>query len=117
MSWALVAVAGGAGATVRHAVDRFVATRARPPFPFGIFIVNVSGSFLLGLLVGAAASGWTLQLLGTAFLGSYTTFSTWMLDTDRLARDHPPRHAFLNLALPQTVGLLAAALGWWLGSL
>ncbi len=117
MNWALVAIAGAAGATVRHTVDRVVSTYASSPFPLGIFMVNVSGSFLLGILVGAGASGWTMQLLGTAFLGSYTTFSTWMLDTHRLTRDHTPRDALLNLVLPQTVGLLTAGLGWWLGSI
>ncbi len=61
------------------------ATGAR--FPLGTLVVNISGALVLGLLVGLALSANAYLLAGTAVIGSYTTFSTWMLESHRLAED------------------------------
>lgn len=79
--------------------------------------MNLSGAFLLGLLVGLHPSHRTITLLGTATLGSYTTFSTWMLETHRPAQDGEPGLAWLNIAIALAAGLVAAALGRSLGGL
>jgi CrcB protein len=71
----------------------------------------VSGSFLLGLLNGLGVAGDALLLAGTALLGSYTTFSTWMLESHRLGEDGEPARMWLNLAVSLVAGLAAAALG------
>ena len=106
--WLGIALLGGAGALARFLVEREVSRRAGDSgFPFGHLVVNVSGSLLLGLAVGAALEGDAFRLVGTALLGSYTTFSTWMLDTHEL----PPRRALLNVVLSLALGLAAAALG------
>ncbi|MBL3700218.1 chromosome condensation protein CrcB [Leucobacter luti] len=81
-----IAVAGGLGAAARFAVDRSVPERIRARFPIGIVIVNLTGSFALGLLAGAALDDPIGGVLATGFLGGYTTFSTASLDTLRLLR-------------------------------
>jgi fluoride exporter len=108
MVWLGVALLGGAGAIARYLVESSVERRnGRTDFPLGHFAVNVSGSLLLGLAVGASLDGDAFKLVGTALLGSYTTFSTWMLDSYRLR----PALGVLNVALSLAAGLAAAAIG------
>jgi len=89
----LVAALGGFAAVARFLVDGSVESRRLGEFPWGTLVVNLTGTVLLGLLVGLGSSHRTLLLLGTATLGSYTTFSTWMLETHRPAQDGEPRLA------------------------
>ncbi len=113
--WAGVVVLGGCGAVLRFLVDGAVSARAGRSFPVGILVVNLSGAFALGLLTGLAPGGTAALLVGTALLGSYTTFSTWMVDSRRLA-GRRPRLAAVNLLVSLFVGVAAAALGRWLGA-
>jgi CrcB protein len=115
-SWAGVALAGGAAAIVRFAVDGAVARRAARSFPFGTLAVNLSGALALGLLAGLGVAGDAYAVAGTATLGSYTTFSTWMYETQRLAEDGDARAALLNLVASLALGLGAVALGRAVGS-
>jgi CrcB protein len=115
-TWVLVALCGGAGALARFLVDGLVAERVGGEFPWGTFAVNLSGAALLGLLVGAAVSGNALVLAGTATLGSYTTLSTLVFETHRLAQDDQLRIAGANLAASLFVGFAAAALGHAIGA-
>ncbi len=114
--WAGVVVLGGLGAIGRFLLDGLISGRARSDFPFGTFAVNLSGAFLLGLLTGIALEGDALVLAGTATLGSYTTFSTWMLETHRLAEDGELALAAVNAMLSLAVGVGAAALGRAMGA-
>ena len=116
--WGGVALLGGAGALARFALDGAVGSRTgrASGFPLGTLAVNVSGALLLGLLSGAALAGDALVLAGAATLGSYTTFSTWMLESQRLAEDADARGAALNVLLSLAVGLAAAALGHTIGA-
>ncbi|MBB2901187.1 CrcB protein [Kineococcus radiotolerans] len=110
----LVALAGGAGAAARFALDGAVRDRWPSEFPWGILVVNVLGSFLLGFLTGLVLDGagdaWRL-VLGVGFCGGFTTFSTAMADTVRLARRGSVRPALLNLAGTLALTGLAAAFG------
>ncbi len=115
LTWMGVALLGGAAAVGRSEFDRWIGSRLGIRFPYGIFAVNASGAALLGLLYGLAVHGETLVLLGGATLGSYTTFSTWMLQTRRLALDGENSLAILNVALSLAVGVGAAALGRAIG--
>jgi CrcB protein len=115
--WAGVALLGGGGAIARFLLDGLVGRHHDGSFPLGTFAINTSGSLLLGLLTGLALSGTTLLLAGTATLGAYTTFSTWMLETHRLGEDAEIGLGLLNIALSVTVGVGAAALGRALGAL
>jgi CrcB protein len=92
-----------------------VADRLHPPLPVGTLAVNVSGAFLLGLLAGASVEGDARLLLGAGAIGSYTTFSTWMLETQRIEEAGKRRIAVTNVVLSIALGLAAAALGRALG--
>ena len=97
--WVLVAVLGGTGSIARFLVDGFVGERAEGgAFPWGTFAVNLSGAALLGGVAGAAVTGTALTLAGTATLGSYTTLSTWMLESHRLGEDDQRPIALANLS-------------------
>jgi CrcB protein len=116
MVWLAVVALGGAGALARFLLDGLVSQRGGGGFPFGTLAVNLSGALLLGLLAGVAARGHTLLLAGTALLGSYTTFSTWMLESHRLGEDGRDGLLWLNLVVALAAGLAAVALGRWLGA-
>ena len=129
MTTLAVALAGAAGAVLRYLVDHLVQhrllrnrrvgrhrTRRLPTgFPVGILAVNVSGSFVLGLLVGLGLrhglpATW-VTVGGTGLIGSYTTLSTFTFDTVRLAEEGRRAGAALNVIVSLTVGLGAAAAG------
>lgn len=109
--WPALAAAGALGALARFALDRTVSARSRGPFPLGILVVNVTGAFALGMLIGLSPGSAAILVLGTGFLGAYTTFSTWMVDSERLAGDGRSRLAVLNLLASTVAGLIAAGLG------
>jgi CrcB protein len=113
--WAGVAVLGGIGATARFLIDSLVSSRTQSALPLGTFVVNVTGSLLLGLLVGLAVGGELLVLAGAATLGSYTTFSTWMLETRLLAENAKVLAAIVNVLLSLAAGIAAAAVGRAIG--
>ncbi|WP_426517711.1 fluoride efflux transporter CrcB [Diaminobutyricibacter sp. McL0618] len=116
-----VAVAGGLGAVTRLVFDGFLRSRIAIAFPIGTTIINVTGSFLLGVVTSLAlAHGlppeWRV-VLGTGFLGGYTTFSTASYETVRLAQQRRYRAAVVNGFGMLVLALLAAGLGLWLGAL
>lgn len=109
--WALVAVIGGFGAVARFLVDRAVSQRTPRPFPYGTLAVNISGAALLGFVGGLTLGQHAALLAGTAFVGAYTTFSTWMLETQRLGEERQLPAAFANIAVSVLLGLGAVMLG------
>ena len=112
--WGGVVLLGGAGAVLRFLVDRAVARRVARPFPFGTLTVNLSGAVLLGLLSGLTLSHHMALLAGTAFVGSYTTFSTWMLETQRLTEERQVWPAVANIVVSVILGVAAAIAGQWI---
>lgn len=108
------ALAGGLGAVLRYLVDLGVARWAGRRFPWGILVVNVTGSFALGVLTTALPDA--AFVLGAGLLGGYTTFSTAMLDTVTLWRDGERSASALNAIGMLLLGLAAAALGLALGA-
>ncbi|MBN9743288.1 fluoride efflux transporter CrcB [Amycolatopsis sp. A1MSW2902] len=113
--WIGVALIGGTGSVLRFLVDGFVANRAGKAFPFGTLAVNLSGAVLLGVVAGAALGHDGALLAGTAAVGSYTTFSTWMLETHRVSEERQYAVAFANIVLSLVFGIAGAALGRWIG--
>jgi fluoride exporter len=107
-----VALLGGLGALARFLLDGAVSLSR---FPFGTLAVNLTGAFLLGVLVGATANDDALRLAGTGFLGAYTTFSTWLFESHRLAEDGGGRLGLLNIGGSLVLGVLCAWLGRLLG--
>lgn len=114
-AWIGVALLGSIGSIARFLLDGAVSRRDSSSFPFGTLAVNASGALVLGLLTGLALSGEALVLEGSATIGSYTTFSTWMLETHRLGEDGQSHEALLNVIVSVIVGFAAALLGKWLG--
>ncbi len=106
--WVGVALIGGVGSVLRFVVDRAVARRVARSFPFGTLAVNISGAALLGYLGGLVLSKEAALLAGTAFVGAYTTFSTWMLETQRLGEERQLRAAVANIFVSVILGETAA---------
>ena len=93
-----------------------MSSRWRRTFPLGTFLVNLTGSLVLGLLVGLASGPTTMALVGTGVLGGYTTFSTASVDTVRLARSGHRGTALAYGGGTMLATIAAALAGLWLGS-
>jgi CrcB protein len=113
--WVGVAGAGGAGACARFLLDALVSSRVGRELPFGTFAVNLTGAFLLGVAAGAVLDADAYRLVGTAAIGAYTTFSTWMLETHRLVEEGQVLYAAANVLVSLAFGLAVAALGRSIG--
>lgn len=122
LGWLLVALGGALGSVARFAVDRAVIGLLGPTI-LGTFLVNVSGSFLLGVFVGLVShkTGWPIAprlFLAVGFLGAYTTFSTLAVNTVQLMASGLTGRALLNLVGSVGVGVVASlvgiAVGRWL---
>jgi fluoride exporter len=116
----LVVAAGGLiGTPSRYLLDRAITRRVESDLPWGTFVINVTGSFLLGFITGLALAGdisdVTRTLIGTGFCGAYTTFSTFTFETARLIEDGRIFEAGANVVLSMSVGLGAAAAGLAIG--
>ncbi|MDR2997178.1 MAG: CrcB family protein [Microbacterium sp.] len=111
----LAALAGGLGAGIRYLVDIGVAKLTGTRFPWGVFLINLTGSFALGLIVGGMPEA--AFVVGTGFLGGYTTFSTAMLDTVALWRDGERRASAFNAVGMLVLGLAAAFAGLAVGAM
>lgn len=113
--WLGIGLLGGLGATARFLADAEVGARVASRLPLGTLSVNLSGAFALGVLVGATASADAIHLAATGLLGSYTTFSTWMYESERLGEDGELGPALVNVALSLALGVGLAWLGLELG--
>jgi CrcB protein len=116
-----IAAAGGVGAAVRLVVDGVIRSRFGGAAPWGTAVINVTGSLLLGFVTalalgGVVDDGWRL-VLGGGLLGGYTTFSTASIETVRLLQDGRKRAGVVNALGMLVVAVLAALLGYWVGSL
>ena len=111
--WTAVVLIGGAGSVLRFLADGTV--QGGRDYPLGTLAVNVSGAVILGLLTGLALGHDEALLAGTAAVGSYTTFSTWMLETQRLTEERQHGKAAFNVAASLAAGVAAAALGRLIG--
>jgi len=114
--WLLIGCAGGSGAVVRFLADRWLTSRINSAWPFATLIINVTGSFLLGLITGWCArhtgfSGWQ-TILGTGFLGGYTTFSAASVETMRLVHEKRTIAAVGHTSSMLAACVIAAGLGW-----
>ncbi len=120
MTLVLVGVGGLLGAMTRYLVDGWVSRATGGAFPWGTFVINLSGSFLLGVLFAAATERAILPAeirpaVMIGFIGAYTTFSTWMLESWRLVEDGALVAAFANIGGSVLLGLGAMFFGLALG--
>ncbi len=113
--WVVIAIAGAIGAPLRYVIDGAVSDRAQATFPFGTLAVNISGSFMLGLITGLVlyhafpANG--RLIVGVGLIGAYTTFSTFTFETASLIERREMRLAALNIGGSVVIGAAAAAAG------
>ena len=116
MEWLMLMIAGGAGAVSRYGVARLFPFTGSE-FPTATLICNLSGSLLLALLVGRFASTHPqlVLVLGTGFLGAWTTYSTFSLEMIRMVESGQVGRAGLYVGVTLLGGALLSALGWWLG--
>ncbi|WP_327312537.1 fluoride efflux transporter CrcB [Streptomyces sp. NBC_01235] len=116
MNWLVVVAGGMIGAPLRYLTDRAVQSRHDSVFPWGTFVVNITGCLVLGTLTGAAAVGPDLRLfLGTGLCGALTTYSTFSYETLRLTETGAGLYAAANAAASVVVGLGAAFAGVAIG--
>jgi CrcB protein len=120
LDYLLVAVGGAVGAPLRYLTDRFVSGRHDSLFPWGTFTVNVAGSFLLGLLAGAALVGAGTStaglLLGVGLCGALTTYSTLSYETARLFEQRARLFAVANIGGSIVAGLAAVTVGYFIAA-
>lgn len=116
LAWVAVGLLGGVAAAARFLIDAEISARVTGPFPLGILAVNLVGALALGLVAGAALHGEALVIVAGGVIGSFTTFSTWILDSHRLAEAHLARLAWLNIGASLAAGLAAVTLGHWLAA-
>ena len=115
MTTLLMAIAGGLGAGTRWALDAWLRPRVSPRLPWSTHVINISGSLLLGLVVGVGADDTWHTVVGTGFLGGYTTFSTASVESVHLALDGRYRTAAVSTVGMLVLGVGAASLGYVLG--
>ncbi len=116
---AAVALGGFIGAPSRLLLDRFISSRIETDFPWGTFVINISGSFALGLITGLAMhikiDPVVRALLGVGFCGAYTTFSTFTYESVGLIQAGQLFKASLNIVGSALIGLAGAAAGIAIG--
>jgi fluoride exporter len=113
--WLGIGAFGALGALQRFNVSNALTARRPSDFPLGTFAVNLTGGFALGLLTGLSVSGDVLLVAGTGFLGGYTTFSTWMVEAQRLGENGEWWLLWLYLFGSMAAGLATSGLGWLVG--
>lgn len=116
MTWFLVVTAGAVGTAARYGIGLALGSR---PFPWGTLVINVSGSFLIGLVLTVGTLGrlspQATTALAVGFLGAFTTYSTFSWETLMLGRTDQVALAILNVVASVVLGLVAAAVGYRVG--
>lgn len=108
----LASLAGAVGALARYLLSGFVQQRVDTDLPVGTLAVNLSGALLIGVVVGIDDLQSSATLIAAGFLGGFTTFSTWMIETVRLGIPPLRGRALFNLMIALTAGVALAAAGY-----
>ncbi len=121
VQYAAVAGGGAVGAVARYLIATTCAALFGSGFPVGTFVINITGSLFLGWFYAIATAGvpmsdTTRLAIATGFVGAYTTFSTYMYESDVLLRDGATIKALVNVIGSVVLGLLAVRVGVWLGA-
>lgn len=115
INFLLVGIGAGLGAMLRYGISILIKSKWKTNFPYATFFINITGSFLLGFLVSSAVGPVWQLLLGTGFMGGYTTFSTFKVESMELKWKANYRVLFSYLGLSYVFGLIAAFTGIMMG--
>ena len=119
LKYVVVGIGGFAGAIARYALGAYIGGRFGVRFPLGTFIINMSGSFLIGLILAlfdrTTASAYWRYLIPIGFIGAYTTFSTFEYETLRAIQDGQLMTGLLNVVLSLVIGFIAVWAGAAIG--
>lgn len=105
-------LAGGFGAVGRYLLSGAVQRHSGDRFPVGTMVVNLLGALAVGAVAGATGPGGLLRIVGVGFLGGFTTFSTWAVETLGLAHDRRRLQAAVNLSGMLAAGVLLCTIGY-----
>jgi CrcB protein len=111
MEYIFVGIGGALGSIVRFAIGKTISENSKLNFPFGTFIINSSGAFLLGIVSSISLSKNVALLISYGFLGAYTTFSTFMYEGFNLVQENEKLNAFIYI----TGSIIAGIIGFILG--
>ena len=116
MTYLAISIGAVLGANFRYLLGGWISDRWGTSFPVGTFVINVTGSFVIGIVLTLvterlAAPTWVRPMIAIGFLGSYTTFSTFSYETLALARDGAWLMAGLNVLLSVAASLVGVYLG------
>lgn len=109
--WIAVGLVGGAAAGARYLCDAKILRLSRGDFPVGILVVNLAGTLALGAAAGSGLQGEAMTIVAGGAIGSFSTFSTWMLDTHILRAGRGAKVACLNVAISLLAGFGAFVVG------
>lgn len=116
----LVGIGGILGAIVRFLLGKWITNKTSVVFPFGTWIINITGSFLLGILavfhLNHAIPDWLWFFFGIGFLGAYTTFSTFGVETMQLLQKKDLQNAVIYVTTSVILGIIFAWIGGLIGS-
>lgn len=111
MDYILVGIGGACGSIARYQLGKVISEKSKARFPWGTFIINVTGALLLGFVSSIGVSTNILHLLADGFLGAYTTFSTFMYEGFNLFKDNEKLNAFMYILGSLILGITCYALG------
>ena len=117
MELMLIGIGGAAGSITRFALGKAISNKVVSKFPFGTFWINISGAFLLGVVVSIGFSRNLSLLLGDGFLGAYTTFSTFMYEGFNLFNENEKLNAFMYILGSVIIGIIGFVFGVVIGKL
>lgn len=112
----MVGIGGFFGAIARYSISKKLNSKSTFKIPIGTLIVNLLGCFLIGIIIGANADIMIVLLLGTGFMGAFTTFSTVKLEMTQLFRNNHKRKFYLYMIMTYGFGIILTYLGYFIGS-
>lgn len=115
MSYILVGIGGAFGSLTRYSLGKLISKKTNNKFPFGTFVINITGAFLLGVVSSILANTNWYLLLAEGFLGAYTTFSTFMYEGFNLFKNNERLNAFTYICTSLILGVLSFMLGSKIG--
>jgi len=117
MEYFLVAMGGTLGGTTRYIIGKYISEKSNCNFPFGTFIINITGAILFGIFLSFQVSQSFYLFFGEGFFGAYTTFSTFMYEGFKLFQTNEKLHLLIYVLGSLALGIIGLFIGYKIGSL